>query len=409
MTNLNNKTEPDAPERNLEQRGLRTKAPKPNIIRIEVLDGSARERYLGGLQKFGDRNIKQALYQSFVPPTESVFYGFLKNQGEQTISLQAGWGKSGGTGGLLGDIKNIASQNEIASKVINAGENLEKIAKSVTGLDANLTGSSSLKRIDSIEVGGFSVTCGWYLPEQLKLAIASLRIITRMVYPRQVADSLLEQFVGDSVRSSVGSKKQVDDASTEASSGANVTPPTPTDPTQQNLERTNIAGTVLGGAAELGVGLYNSFNSLVGRNLTLDQFPVRVSIGHYIYIEPMVIDKLEINFSKEQWIAPNGRHLPIFCEVSIVVTSWLSPAPKLEFMQLLGNEMFGLSSHQQAVISEINASNKAKLDAEKNALQEKAQRTNSPTSIDTSTLNLNSKKFSSSNAAQVRAQFGGPF
>lgn len=400
----NNQTPPsDAPERNLEARGLRTKVPKPNILRIEVLDGKARERYLGSLQKFADREIKQTLYDNFVPATETVFYGFIKNQGNQGVSVTTRWGGEGGTGGLLGDIRasidkaasggsflgNVAG---VASNAINAGENIENAVKAVTGLDANLTGSASLKRVSGVEVGSFEVSCGWYLPEQLNLAIASLRILTRMAYPRQIADQAIEKFIGDAARATVNKAEQEID---KFFTGANNVPPSQTDATQENLEATEggIAG-VVGGLAEAGVGAYNAFNSIVGRNLTLDPLPVRVSIGQYIDIEPMVITDIKIEFSKEQWVAPNKRHLPIFCEVSISVSSWLNPAPELEFMQLLGTEMFGLDAHQKAIINQLNADDKVRRDAEQQRLQEEANRRVQATS-DSTRLNPSSPNYSS--------------
>ena len=408
-----NKLQADAPERNLENRGLRTKVPKPNILRIEVLDGAARERYLGTIQKFLDKSIKQSVYDRFVPASESVFYGFLKNTGTQGVNITANWNNNGGTGGMLGDIKGLINTaasgsgpigriSSIADKAIEAGKKLDDAAKSLGGFDSNLTGSSSLKRLDSVEMSDFEVSCGWYLPEQLNLAIASLRILTRMIYPRQVADEVFQQFTGDVAAAAVQQGQELFNQYPEIAIGTAVVGATsalaaPVETTATLVTAGALVGTALTigddasnstyalngalqkGAFTAGSGfgkLATSYNSLVGRNLTLDPLPVRVSIGHYMDLEPMVVTRLDIQFSKEQWIAPNGRHLPIFCDVTIGFKAWLSPAPKVEFMQLLGAEMFGLDPHQKAVVANIEANNK-KLLAESEAAEQRRQQNKS--------------------------------
>jgi len=355
-------TELSKSERDLASRGLRVKAPKPNIIRIEVLDGTARERYLGGLQRLADSTIKKTVYQRIVPVTDTVFYGFVKNQGEQPISLNTQWADTGGSGGLMGGAKALidkaatgsgafGSVAKVVSGGIKAAEGIEAMAKTITGIDATLTGSSSLKQVQSVGISGFTVNCGWYLPEQLNLGMSSLKILIRMAYPRQIADRVFQSFF-DSVSDGAGDITNVVGEFAERAGAVigadNATVQKGTDATR------GLSEYVAGGEA------YTDFNSIVGRNLTLDPLPVRVSMGHYLDIEPMVITNVNISFSKEQWVAPNGRHLPIFLNVDISFDMWMSPAPRLEFMQFLGNEMFGTDSYQSGIINNLEAKDKAR-------------------------------------------------
>ena len=71
--------------RNLAARKLRTVVPKPNIVRIEALDGDARSRYLGGISRWADRQIRNKVYDTVKKAEDSVFYGFIKNGGTQFI------------------------------------------------------------------------------------------------------------------------------------------------------------------------------------------------------------------------------------------------------------------------------------------------------------------------------------
>ena len=330
----------DNKDRDLTTRGLRTKAPKPNIIRIELLDGDSRERYLGTIQRGIDRVIKQPLYSRF-GSDESVFYGFLKNSGNQTIGISSEWSKTGGVKGLLGDIKGglekfaDAKESSVSKFIsgatvsgINALDNIDKVAKSLSALDANITGNSTIKQINGVDISGFEVDCGWYLPEQLNLATTSLKVLSKMAYPTKVPSENTTKAINDWVDNL--SKDNVDDNQNNDNQNDKPSPSL----------FTNIKDSISDGSIGF-TQLYSGFNDLVGRNLTLDPLPVRVNIGHYIDIEPMVITSMKVTFSREQFVDPNGRHLPIFCSVNISFTSWMTPSPDLEFMQLLGKEMFG--------------------------------------------------------------------
>ena len=161
------------------------KLPLPNILRIELLDGKARERYLGGVQRTADV-VKQQVYQKMVPDKESTFYGFIKQSSDQTYGMSAGWDKSTAGGGILGSvkkgIKKIGKAIPAVGAISGVIETSKDVASDITGINAKVTGSNSMKRYSGSELDDFEVTCGWYLPEQFLLCIKSLKILHRMTY-----------------------------------------------------------------------------------------------------------------------------------------------------------------------------------------------------------------------------------
>ena len=192
-------------------RGLQKEIPRPNIVRIETLDGNARERYLGQIQQIGDVVRKNA-YPNIGNDKNDVFYGFIKNTGQQSYGISSNWEASSAGGGVLGTLKKsintLASgtkKNRISAVVsvgaglidsaITAGESATDIAASLTGTNVKFTGSSSLKRYAGSGLSnGFNVNCGWYLPEQFLLCLRSLRILHRMTYPLQLdTDTLAKE------------------------------------------------------------------------------------------------------------------------------------------------------------------------------------------------------------------------
>lgn len=96
----------------------------------------------------------------------------------------------------------------------------------------------------------------------------------------------------------------------------------------------------LKGAVGAGINSYNNINSFFGGEITANPLPVRVSFGHYVDLEPMVITNVKITSSAEQFISPDGTHLPVFVMADVTVEYWMQPGPDKEFMSFLGNEVF---------------------------------------------------------------------
>jgi len=312
-----------ANERNdttLKARHLNTGLPKPNIVRIEVLDGNARLKYLGTLQRFSDTQFRSKLYDNLVKREDSIFFGFIKHGSKQDMSFSTRWEDLDGSGGLLGGIKNTLGVGGLVEGIENAGQAL-------TGISATATGSSSLKKYSRSTLEDFNVECVWYLPEQLSLCTRSLQILAKMAYPRQVPEGGLQQnlpailnYVSGLAADAVEGDGSL--ADWLKSSGANIL-----------KFASETSPTVLEN--------FDTLNRLFGRNLTFDPLPVRVSVGQYVDIEPLVINKVNIDFSKETFVHNSGRHLPITCSVNISFEFWLRPAPNKQFASLLGRELFG--------------------------------------------------------------------
>jgi hypothetical protein len=90
-----------------------------------------------------------------------------------------------------------------------------------------------------------------------------------------------------------------------------------------------------------GVDIYNNLNTFFGGEITANPLPVRVSIGHYLDLEPMVINNVKFMVSNEQFLSKDGTHLPIFISAEVQVSYWMQPGPTKDFISILGNEVFG--------------------------------------------------------------------
>jgi hypothetical protein len=331
---------PDIP-RSFETRNLSTGIPKPNIVRIEVLDGNARQRYLGTLQRFGDREIKQNLYDNIAGRGDSVFFGFLKHAANQSLNMTAKWNTTGGSGNILGGVKKFASS--VTGINEESMTRATDVMQALTGISAQSTGSSSLKQFGEVDLTSFTIECGWYLPEQFNLCVKSLKVLTRMVYPRQIDEKefakIFPELAVEGGKKVIRALKNATDSSSSTAENINIK--THADP--------GVVEELSLDLLQLGTRGFNAINSLFGRNLTFDPLPVRLSVGQYMDIEPLVINGIKIGFSKETFVSDSGRHIPIMCDVSIGFDFWLKPAPKLEFMSLLGQEMFGTESTTNSV------------------------------------------------------------
>jgi len=348
-------------------RGLSSNIPKPNIVRIEVLDGNARRRYLGTLQRQGDQ-LRSNLYDELTARSDRVFFGFLRNGGNQDFGFTNKWKNQPGSGNLLGGIKKLASG--IAPNLTETVVNVANVAADLTGTNATSTGSSSLKKYEELVLDDFNVECSWYLPEQYNLCITSLQILARMGYPRQAPSKVLEAELPSILESMFNDFSKANDAQTSTQTTADGNNP------QVKASPTASYGSLLGQLAIKGgqtaINGMTTFNRFFGRNLTFDPLPVRVNVGQYIDIEPLVITKIKFNFSKETFVqSATGRHLPILCSVNINFEYWLKPAPEMEFTSLLGRELFGQDfSKQHKALQEAQAKQqKKKMEEEAKATQ----------------------------------------
>lgn len=314
-----------------EGQGLSTSLPKPNILRIEVLDGNARERYLSAFQRNGDKT-RRNIYQRMSQDGERVFYGFLTGGDRTEFDLGVEWSDRSADATILGELKGLASGlNGIVSGGFDVIDRIGEIGSQLLGVNKTATGSATVKNFTGVSLNDYSITCGWYLPEQYHLCVKSLKTLYRMAYPKQVGDIALSNIINNVV-----------DGLKQLEVGEGIVAGT--------AEKVgSLTGTVLG-ATELPQKLFNSYKDLTetfGQNFTFNPLPVRVCVGQYMDIEPLVIIGVNTQFSKESFINYKGiddtvgRHLPIFVTTTIRFKYWLTPAPNLAFTSLLGQELFG--------------------------------------------------------------------
>jgi hypothetical protein len=361
-------------QRNFDKRGLSSNLPRANILRIEVLDGNAREKFLAGIQRITDQSVRQPTYERMVANEDKVFYGFLSD-GSTSFQASATWNDTDAAGAVLGGIKAIGQKltpnlYNAASGVLSTVESVDKFIGKLTGINSSATGSGTVREFQSVGLNDFTLKCSWYLPEQYALCTKSLKTLYRMAYPRKLAVDDVANSIKDIVTAVQESKQ-------DAAS------PTTTIPSASENENTEVqqpsgAGDnngIVDGAIDLGVTLagnayesYMKLKSFFGANYTFNPLPVRVSVGHHMDIEPLVITSVATEFSEETFILPvSHRHIPIFATTTITFQYWLSPSPELQFVDLLGEPIYGVSAKSSTNLT----------DSTKNADKE-SQRQNTP-------------------------------
>lgn len=101
-----------------------------------------------------------------------------------------------------------------------------------------------------------------------------------------------------------------------------------------------LAGDVMKMAANEGLNFMLKINSFFGGNLTVNPFPVRLTLGHILDIEPLVIRGVTFHSSKEQFISEDGTHIPLYITADIQFDMWMTPDPKKGFIRWMGDDVF---------------------------------------------------------------------
>ena len=363
--------------------------PKPNVCRIEVMDGAARRSYMGGFQGTLDCFREQMIdamasrkYDLYEP-----FYGILDNASSgsgPSFEIKADWRQksgnksgfskmssiitgSGGKSGLLGRIPIISRANDVVNGVFNTVEQVATAGMQLAGVNNNCTGSMTIKDFAGAKINStIPLKFQWYMPEQEAMCRMSLKRLVLMAYVRpmdlegsQIINAMIDgilsagkkmQPVFDEIKNGVmdmpqfvvdqyvGGNAAQQDAEARAASYKEGT-----NSNGNQSSNDSVWNKFIGGSKNLlgaGVDVYNSINSFFGGEITANPLPVRVSIGHYLDLEPMVIDSVKIYASQEQFISSDGTHLPIFMNADVSVSYWMQPGPTKDFISILGNEVF---------------------------------------------------------------------
>lgn len=102
----------------------------------------------------------------------------------------------------------------------------------------------------------------------------------------------------------------------------------------------DLATDVIKMAANEGIDFMLKVNTFFGGNLTVNPFPVRLTMGHILDIEPLVIENVTFESSKEQFITEDGTHIPLFITAKIKFGMWMIPDPKKGFIRWMGDDVF---------------------------------------------------------------------
>lgn len=302
---------------------LSSAVPKPNVVRIEVLPAYVRRKYLGSVYGAFDRIRSAMINGNAGPDTFLPFYGILSGTSNPSMELRAEWQKvnKGGFGGLVDMLKTTTelrpfgigtiaipgldrSASQLVGDVGNAANIGDRMLQ-MAGLDSNSTGTSTVKNFKSADFTiTIPITVKWYMPEQEIQCAIGIRRLMRMAYLRDAK--------GGSDKSILG---VVNDA-------------------VKTMTKNNDMGVV-------GDFIANPEEAF-GTHYSLIPLPVRVSIGHTIDVQPMVITDVKIECSDEQFISTIcGAHLPVNVTATITVDKWMNVAPSQEWLSMLGIEQFG--------------------------------------------------------------------
>lgn len=346
--------------------------PKPNVCRIEVLDGEARRAYMGGFQKSLDTFRETMLdaialesgYDMYEP-----FYGILSADtgNGPSFSVKANWNEpggnksgfarmntiltgGGGNAGLLGAIPGIGSAiSRTTNSVLGGIESVAQVGMELSGVNNNCTGSMTIKKFTGAQIDAtLPLKFRWYLPEQEDMCRQSLKRLVMMTYVRPMdmqGDAIVNEMINGLVNAGsqlVDSAKQMIDNVTSGyySSGDSSYKEGNSSSSNSGKAETGSVKDVINKVLGSGVDIYNNLNTFFGGEITANPLPVRVSIGHYLDFEPMVINSVRIQASNEQFISPDGTHLPVFINAEVQVSYWMQPGPTKDFISILGNEVF---------------------------------------------------------------------
>lgn len=367
--------------------------PNPNVIRIEVLSPSARAQYLNsGIYAMANR-FQQALKESFIDGIQP-FYGFFdpeKTQGVE-FAVHASWAKprqGHGFGEMAGIMKKVTgavskvpvvgSVGKLGTGVIQGAEVVDAIAKdmaNIAGIDTNSTGACTMKDFGGADFKfNKRVVCSWYLPEQENMARLSISRLIKLAYVRhmnmdnkdvvgsltkaasemmngpewQSMTSTISQMGSEIMSAPVVGETLGDVGEKLGDLGHRVLP---------SSDTMKVIGDVAKQIANGGIDAMIKLNSFFGGNLTMNPFPVRLTMGHILDIEPVVITDVQFSSSKEQFITEDGTHVPLWITASINFDMWMIPDPKKGFIRWMGDDVFNGGSYPSSAKAGKNSSGK---------------------------------------------------
>lgn len=371
--------------------------PNPNVIRIEVLSPSARAQYLNsGIYAMANR-FQQALKESFIDGIQP-FYGFFDPEKTQGIefAVHASWDKNSNHGfgevagimkkvtGAVSKVPVVGSVGKLGTGVIQGAEVIDAVAKdmaNIAGIDTNSTGACTMKDFSGVDFKfNKKVVCSWYLPEQENMARLSISRLIKLAYVRHMnmdnkdvvgalTKAASEMMAGPEWRSMTSTISQMGSEIMSAPvvgetlgdlghmiNGLRLT-------AEENgllpsSDTTKVIVDVAKQIANGGIDAMIKLNSFFGGNLTMNPFPVRLTMGHILDIEPVVITDVQFSSSKEQFITEDGTHVPLWITATISFEMWMIPDPKKGFIRWMGDDVFNGGSYPSSAKAGKNSGSK---------------------------------------------------
>ena len=371
--------------------------PNPNVIRIEVLSPSARAQYLNsGIYAMANR-FQQALKESFIDGIQP-FYGFFDPEKTQGIefAVHASWDKNSNHGfgevagimkkvtGAVSKVPVVGSVGKLGTGVIQGAEAIDAVAKdmaNIAGIDTNSTGACTMKDFSGVDFKfNKKVVCSWYLPEQENMARLSISRLIKLAYVRHMnmdnkdvvgalTKAASEMMAGPEWRSMTSTISQMGSGIMSAPvvgetlgdlghmiNGLRLT-------AEENgllpsSDTTKVIVDVAKQIANGGIDAMIKLNSFFGGNLTMNPFPVRLTMGHILDIEPVVITDVQFSSSKEQFITEDGTHVPLWITATIGFEMWMIPDPKKGFIRWMGDDVFNGGSYPSSAKAGKNSGGK---------------------------------------------------
>jgi len=173
---------------------------RPNVVRIVPLTGRDLDNLLSVGSLFGTRQSIRQVAKIFNEPAIRVFYGKLAPETNITgLDFGAVWNADSPVAKFAENteelVKHVADQGTRATaglaRMLSMGTGLALegygAAKAVSGLATNKVGLYTMKTYKEMRFKVPSITCRYYMPDDVDFAIKSLVDSMRIVYPSVVS------------------------------------------------------------------------------------------------------------------------------------------------------------------------------------------------------------------------------
>jgi len=316
--------------------------PLPNVVRIEILSPLAKARYLGQFHSMME-GFRQQLANSIMTPDATLpFYGFFDpdENGDIGFDLNANWEQD--SSNMLNTIaqktQGMPGIGWVADKISKASNMANTLVQKM-GLDNSSTGSCTMKTFSKASFAfNKTIKCSWYMPEQEAQARVSITRLMKMAYVRNFDLNARTDYSKKIAEAFRAMTQQIESFATPDDTMGGVAAGTLSDVAHMAAGLTEA----LGGGIDTLVSGAIGLNEFFGGSLTVAPMPVRLTMGHILDIEPLVITGLKISGSKEQFMTTDGTNIPLFVNAEISFEMWMLPDPNKGFVRWLGDDVFNI-------------------------------------------------------------------